>query len=511
MINNEVKRKHREKFDNYNKNIDYNEKDSLREKSIAFKEVSNSFANNDVYRSTIDEFLDKVGYSYFQIISIFIVCYLFFIDGCEMIIVNIILSSLQFEWKIKTVQRSLLSSAVFFGFFTGSFFSGYFMNKYGRKKPILFGSILIWVFTSLTPMTHSFTFLFMIRILVGLGIGLMVPASTSLITEIIPSYYRSFVLNILWILYPLGIIFICLISTYFIKNKEYLEWRKIAFINSYTSISMIFTSFYLCESPRFLLLKKRYKEAFEVLNKLGYSKKIQLSEEDKKKMINESIALSNHIGEKSDFNISIFLNNQYLKTTILLCYLWFISSIIAYGLLYMLPKIFDCLSKHNKLESLFHMIHAMLILFPCPLVRGWLSEMKCLGRKNSILLGFGGAFLSGICCLFGQKHIALAAGFLKFFTNVSLGIISVYTSEIYPTNVRGISLGFGNSITRLAGILTPFICELIENYIFRGTFWIFIIGSFTGVLVSYLLPYETLNMDLDTLVDDRKKENLSGD
>ena len=294
--------------------------------------------NNE--KTTLDIYLDSIGYNRFQIILILIVSYIFFVDGSEMILINLILSSIQKDWKISTFERSILSSSVFFGFFFGSFFSGYLTNKYGRKNPSLVGVILISIFTSLSTFTQSFLVLFSLRLFVGVGIGFVVPALTSLVTECIPTYYRSFVLNMLWIFYPLGIVYICVISIFYIKEKEFLDWQKICMVNSYSSMLMVILIFFIDESPRYLLLKRNYEEAFDLLNKIGYSKNISLTKEQKDKIILESQLMEESNKNKSNFDVKCFTEKKFLKVSLLLSYLWFIASIISYGLLYILPKIF---------------------------------------------------------------------------------------------------------------------------------------------------------------------------
>lgn len=485
---------------------------SENKKNLILNENQNSNDNNthnNSGKSTLDNYLDSIGYNSFQVFTILIVCYVFFVDGSEMIIINLILTSIQRDWKITTFERSILSSAVFFGFFFGSFFSGYLTNKYGRKKPILLGVSLIYSFTFMTPYTSGFFSLFTLRFFVGIGIGFVVPATTSLITEIIPTFYRSFVLNILWVFYPFGIIYVCFISMFYIKDKEFLDWRKIATINSYSGIPMVLLSLFLCESPRYLLLKKKYEDAFLILNKIGKSKKIYLTETQKQKIIYESQLLEEANKSKSDFDIKTFFEPRFLRISLLLSYLWFITSLISYGLLYILPKLFDSLSKHDKYNSLIHMIYSMLILTFCPFFRGIISEMKSFGRINSMILGFCGAGVACLFCILNQSYLSISSGLLKFFVNTSLGIVSVFTSEVYPTNIRGIALGFGNSITRLGGIMTPFICEVVESFIPKGPFWLFIFGSLTGIIACLGLPYETMGMVLDKIPDKDENRKLT--
>jgi len=512
---NEVKNKD---LDHYNVNLEYNSQSKIylnncEKELINNNNISKNKGNNNKSqvlgnseKSTLDCYLDSAGYNKFQIFMILIVCYIFFVDGSEMIIINLTLSSIQRDWKISTMERSILSSAVFFGFFLGSLFSGYLTNKYGRKKPTLLGVSIIWIFTTLTTLTNNFYTLFTVRFFVGVGIGFVVTSLTSLITELIPTYYRSFVLNMLWIFYPVGIIYICIISMFHIKDKEFLDWKKITLINSYSSLLMVILCLFLYESPRYLLLKRNYEKAFEILKKIGYSRGIVLSEDDKEKIILESQILEEANKNKGNFDIKTFTEKTFLKVSVLLSYLWFITSLISYGLLYILPKIFDNLSNHNKLNSLLHMIYSMLILTFCPFFRGIISEMKSLGRKNSMILGFSGAGVACLFCILNQSYISISSGLLKFFINTSLGIVCVYTSEVYPTNIRTIALGFGNSITRLGGILTPFICELVETIIPKGPFWLFIIGSLTGVIGCLALPYETMGMVLDQIPTTEKTE-----
>merc|ERR1711957_585106 len=150
------------------------------------------------------------------------------------------------------------------------------------------------------------------------------------------------------------------------------------------------------------------------------------------------------------------------------------------------------------------MIYSMLILVGCPVFRGLISEVQSLGRKKSMILGLVGALIACCCCIISTKYISISSGLLKFFINSSLGIVSVYTSEVYPTNARGIALGFGNGITRLGGILTPFICEFAEELLPKGPFWLFVIGSSTGIIACIALPFETMGMSLDQIPTEGK-------
>jgi MFS family permease len=473
--NNEIKAKTRKEEDHSLLNI---------------QDKSNRVETPSASPNTLDNLFDEIGYTFFHFRMILIVSLIFFVDGGEMIIINLLLSTIQQQWSFSNLNKSLLSSSVFFGFFIGSMFSGLFINKFGRKKPTIVGMGIIYTFSLLTASGYDFYTLFFIRVLVGIGIGIVVPAATSLVTETIPSYNRSLVLNILWILYAPGIIYICWVAMHYIKKQELL-WREICILNSMNSLCVFGLSFLLDESPRYLLLKKKSEEAFRIINKISSR---QLTDVEKSFIIREHII----IGEiKNDFNYAAFINKKNLFISLILGVLWYLTSVISYGLLYILPKLFDSMDKNNKHESLKHMILTMTILFPCPLFRGFISEVKSIGRKYGMIYGYVGSAVCVILCMLVKENLFIYSGFLKFFINTSIGIVSVYTSEVYPTHLRSLALGFGNGLTRVGGITTPFFCEMLENYMKKGSFYMFFLLSIIGVFATWLLPFDTIGRPLD--------------
>lgn len=466
--------------------------------------LSTVSSNNSQKKVNIDTIIDKIGYTKYHIIMLIIVSLIFFIDGCEMIIINLFLTTLKDEWGLSPKEKSLLSSSVFIGFFLGSMFSGYLTNIFGRRIPSIFGSLLVFISTSFAAFSTQMNQMVIIRIFIGLGIGIFVPATTCLITELIPKKGRSFVLNIIWILFPIGSVYICLISILYTDEHDVLLWRKVFQINSLGAFFISILSFFLYESPRYYLLIERYDKAFCILEKMG---KFKLTEIEKQDIINENRALKNL--DKGLNGIFFLFNEKYLLITIILSSLWFIGSFISYGILYILPKLFDGIYISDKKESISHTMKAMSILAFCPIFRGIISEIKLFGRKNTIIMGFFGTVFFGIICSIIKKnneHLSLYSGLLKFCINTSLGITSIYTCEIYPTKYRSLALGFGNALTKLGSIMTPFICEYISDFYSQSPFYLFITFGVLGGISCYFLPYETCGMALDEVGKELKKK-----
>ena len=117
--------------------------------------LSTSDTTNNKNVSSIDELIDKVGYTKYHFIMLLIVSLTTFIDGSEMIIINLFLSTFQEEWHLSPKEKSLLSSSIFIGFFVGSLIIGYLTNILGRRIPSIIGTIIVFLFTSFASYSNS--------------------------------------------------------------------------------------------------------------------------------------------------------------------------------------------------------------------------------------------------------------------------------------------------------------------------------------------------------------------
>ena len=639
------------KFDNVNlnkSNMSYNQISSNtifnndknyktdNKKDREFYEIEQTFSQNKKF--DVENHLNKIGYRFFHYKMLLIISIVFFVDGCEMSNVNMLLSSIQNDLHLNTFEKTSISSSIFLGFFIGSFFSGFITNTYGRLKPIKYGVFFIFIWSFSTSISKNIYQMILFRILTGLAIGTVVPACKTLVTECIPSTYRSFVLSMVWVFYPFGTIYICILALNSVNGTEFY-WRQVFFVNSLSSFLLIILTQCLNESPRYLLKKGKSHEAIEILDVIGYSNnseyKIILNQneknliylesselnsnedeftenkdsvknlnntkkniQEKKKVFENSIndqgnkifflnfffldyemkvfdseeklkennniydikeiyfencinkinmstdstkdnsiinkkkendykcddeiinstkkKLNSKIFEKNSFNInpnsaSLLFSNKFFSTSFLCSFIWFSTSIVSFGLMYTLPKIYEKSSENNKQDSMRKMIKTMLFVSPSAFIRGYISEIKFLGRKKTMGLGFLGAFINSLICFFFSNYLHVFSGLLKFSIHISVGIISIYTSEVYPTEIRSLAIGFGISITRLGAFVSPYLCELFDNLTPKGSFIIFAVTSFISFIFSLNLAYETIGKPLDNFgidnSDYRKKEN----
>ncbi len=162
-------------------------------------------------------------------------------------------SSLVTEFNIFCDENkvSFIGSSLFLGVMIGSFVSHYFSDKIGRKKTIIFFSILYSIIQFIYILnTNLYVFYFML-FLSGLLYSIIVLSSILLLNEVIDVELTAIFTTIIYNAYPLsGILF----DIFF---KELNDWKVIFMIIGITHIvvTIIFTIF-IQESPRFYFCNK---------------------------------------------------------------------------------------------------------------------------------------------------------------------------------------------------------------------------------------------------------------
>jgi len=424
---------------------------------------------------------------------------LFFLaDGSEMVVMSLLIDKLTEIWHLTSFQKGSLGSSVFIGFAIGSFFSGFISDRKGRRPAYLTGSILVLIFAAGSSLAQGFFSFIVLRIVCGFGIGLAVPALFAFATELTPSNYRSIILNNVWIFFPVGGAFVVLMTKYFIEVEN--GWRYILLFASFPCFILLIFSFNVPESPRFHMSNGNYEKAFDQLDKIiDFSRlrdKISITEEDKIHLINEA---ENHHLNKKDADYRMLFTPEYKKLTFLICGIYFLVSMNYYGATYILPQIFKVEYEESKInvgDVYMSLLFSLFFEVPNCLLSGYLANHPCLLRVKTIMLGFFINAIAAIIILIFPQTITLSAALFKNSISTSFNVVFVYACEAYPTKIRSMGVGLGNSFTRLAAILTPFMSQFLFDIHVMLPFIFYAFGGILGVIFCIALPYEASSLKL---------------
>ncbi|XKL66727.1 hypothetical protein PGB90_010147 [Kerria lacca] len=379
----------------------------------------------------------------------------------------------------------------------GVYIFGLINDRLGRKRSFFICLSTLILGNLLTALSMEFWQWALSRAIVGLTIPAVYQIPFIISLELVGPNYRSFVTVMTCLFYISGLILLSIVS-YFIRN-----WVYLAFVSSIPFTIYFICGWFLPESPRWLLAKGRIEEALEVLETLakvnGKSvppyRKIQL-----KRSLSEKKKLRSGPGV-----IALFRTPNMRLKTILITFNWFANDMVYVGLSYYGPVLGS-----NEYLSFFlsSVIEIPSCLFCWFIMDRW-------GRRWPLTLSM---LLSGISCIItvllpeGFMKINLLVNinsvietlvlflFSKFTISASFLIIYPFAGELYPTQLRGIGIGFSAYVAGLGLIIIPFVTYLgRENLVLPLVIMGFV--SIIGAIVALRLP-ETLHHNLPQTVEE---------
>merc|ERR550539_578388 len=237
------------------------------------------------------------------------------------------------------------------------------------------------------------------------------------------------------------------------------------------------------ESPRWLLVKGRRKEAEEIIEK---ARRINKMEEK----VGPADTVVETGGETSDKAtpgtvIDLFRFPALRRTTVIMYYLWFTNNLVYYGFTLNAGKLFPGDLHINilisaALEFLAYTVSIFSFLY--------------LGRRWSVasFMGLGGVSLLLTLALSSEASKSALSQLGKFMITASFAMVYQYSTEIFPTVVRNAGLGSCSFFSRIGSIIAPFIGREVALLSPMAPVLIFGVTSVLAGLLTLLLP-ETMN------------------
>lgn len=206
---------------------------------------------------------------------------------------------IQKDFKIDDARVEQIVSALLWGAVFGVLLSGFFSLSLGRRGTILISALVFATGSLLCAASPSPGFLIAARFFLGIGVGMASFVAPLYLSEIAPQRVRGALIAMYQLMITIGIVLAFLSDTFFSSyaNLEPLAteisksvatlaagrgqmvmeatfampWRWMLGIITLPALFMFAGMLFLPESPRWLVLKKRIKEARKVLHRLASS------------------------------------------------------------------------------------------------------------------------------------------------------------------------------------------------------------------------------------------------
>ena len=409
--------------------------------------------------------------------------------------------------NIPHLQGWAMSSALI-GCLIGAVISGYFSDRFGRKKPLIGAAVLFTISAVGTGLTNLFTPFIIYRLIGGLGIGLASAISPMYIAEIAPAKIRGKLVSVNQLTIVIGILSAQLVN-YLIADKipdgasdqmivqswnGQTGWRWMFWAEVFPAFSFFVLAFLIPESPRYLLKSGNSDQAFSILKKIGgqnyavsEQQAITLNLNQGNPKVNWRELLSKKVRPMMIIGVVLAVFQQWCGINVIFNYAEEIFTAAGYSVGDMLFNI--------VITGVVNLIFTLLAM---QMVDRW-------GRRKLMLIGSSGLtliyLLLGACYYFNlQGIIVLIMVVLAIATYaMSLAPITwVILSEIFPNNIRGGAMAAGTTALWLACFaLTYTFPVLNEQLKASGTFWLYAFICASGFLFVLKKLPETKGKSLE--------------
>jgi len=402
--------------------------------------------------------------------------------------------SLTRVFSLTAATLGVTVSSALWGTVVGALLGGYAGERFGRRDSLRIMAVLYLISAIGCALAGNWYFLLVSRIIGGLGIGGSSVLGPMYIAEISPARLRGRMVGFFQFNVVVGILF-AYFSNYLISltKSGINEWRWQLAAPALPSLIFLFLLFAIPRSPRWLVEKKRFGEARDVLAKVG-----EINPQGELAQIIESVKLEERLSGEKLFTRSHRLPIFLAVTIAIFCQFSGINAVLYY-----LNDIFSAAGASANSGGIQTIAVGATNLVFTSLA---MLVIDKVGRRILLLIGSVGmaATLLGIALIFKtQMHrellVWLLIGYCASFS-FSLGaVIWVYMSEVFPNGVRAKGQTLGSlthwMMNAIIAIAFPMLAARSSAYPFLFFAAMMVVQFF---VVLFVYP-ETKNVSLEDM------------
>ncbi|GAB5056186.1 MFS transporter [Companilactobacillus alimentarius] len=376
-------------------------------------------------------------------------------DAADVALLSFIMPLIKKEWFLNDNQIGLVSSITTVGMMVGAILFGYLADKFGKKNIIIITLLIFSISNLVLALTTNVSQFMLVRFITGIGLGGELPVATTIIADSFSGHKRSKMLILVDSFWAIGWIVASLLAFLFMPIYG---WRFTVIV---TSVMALYT----------LVIRRHLPAQTNIKNE----------------KLNLRIALS-QIWAK-----------DFRRATICLSLLWFIIMFTYYGMFLWLPSVL--------IKRGFSVVHSFgyTLLMSFAQLPGYFLAAYLMGkltRKKVLEIYLVGTIIGAF--LFGTAQntflVVFSSCLLSFFTLGAWGILIALTPTQYPIEIRGVGIGFTQSIGRIGATIGPYLIgfSLSINLSIATIFFYFVGSLILGIII---LIFGMVNKDQkDSLV-----------
>jgi sugar porter (SP) family MFS transporter len=400
----------------------------------------------------------------------------------------------------QVVLKEVIVSSVPLGALLGAVVSSKFSNGLGRRRSIIFSSVVFIIGTCITTFAVDVHMVIAGRLLMGFAVGLSSMIVPMYLSEVAPFQIRGAVIFLFQLAITIGILSALVVNYLF---ESFQSWRGMFAVALIPSILLGLGMLAMPYSPRWLMLKGRESEAKAVLQKLRARDDVSIEMKDIKDSVQHQSAGFKALFSKKLFPLVIIAFGLFVFQQ-----LSGINTIFYYA-----RTVFSQAGFGGESGALLAAVATGATNVLATIIGVWVVDI--IGRRALLFIGFIGVI---ICLLvlgasylgyFGPHIEWITLGsvlaYIVFFAISLGGVPYIMMSELFPLNVRGAGMalascagwGFNMLVSATFLSLVHFLGK--DNIGMGRAFWVYAGLSLIGFVFAYFLVPETRGCPLERI------------
>ncbi len=397
--------------------------------------------------------------------------------GFDLSIISGTVAAFSNHFNLQSTGIGLSVGCINLGAALGALLAGKFSESLGRKKTLLFCAFLFAITGAGTGWAGNFTAFIMFRFLSGVSVGIAALVCPMYIAEISPASIRGRLVTLYQLAITIGILFAYL-SNYLLLNTGENNWRWMFSSQSAPAILFLAGLFFIPESPRWLIHKKRTKEAAVILEKVG----------GREYAVNELKTIENSFSGPANTGHPDIGQKMVMHIIFLGIMVAFFSQAVGQNSLFSYaPEIFKGAGTAQHSAFFQAVILGVINLLFTFLA---IATIDRYGRKRLLLFGSAFLFLDAIAlsvCFYFQAPaiwiLIFVLGFIAIYAATLGPVTWVILSEMFPNRIRGKAMGAATLSLWISNFLTTSSFPVMKAYL--GMHYVF--GIHSLICLAYLV------------------------
>ena len=423
------------------------------------------------------------------------------LDGYAIFVLGVAMPIIIADFHIQPGVVGLIGASLVFGAVIGAGVGGPMADHLGRKKLMLADMIIITAGACTSALANGPTMLFVGQLLVGIGVGIDFPVSSSYVSEILPKPSRARMMVATIACQSVGMLLAAAATLFLLRSGSAQAWRL--FLATEAAVALLFFVLRMSapESPHWLMSRGKFAEAAQAFIRIVPAQRQAVLQ-----ITGNQEQLASPVPHVNG-GLRILFSRRYRARTALVTIPWFLMDIATYGVGLFTPTILGAIEISRGTHGLnahdFGLAEgsAIIDLF---LLIGFLLGIWIVPRFGQIrmqAIGFAGMAVgmlilaAAVGLTNSNLHVPLVfAGFIMFNLLMNAGPNSTtftLAPILFPTQLRATAGGFAAAIAKLGATFGVFLLPILkEKFGVPSVLGIVSGVSLLGLLVTLIFKCE---------------------